>query len=119
MSSYKVNRDSYLKMIDGIVYGEDPRQGYVESGVFYHPELKFQFPVPTNWQLENSPSQVQMAPADGKALMIFTLAEGSYLQAPQIQSAGFKCNSKQAGHYKWFEALEVMSQQVSTRSIHR
>src|SRR5690606_15261725 len=25
-SSLKVNRDSYLKMIDGIVYGEDPKQ---------------------------------------------------------------------------------------------
>ncbi len=37
---YKVNRDSYLKMIDGIVYGEDPRQGYVENNVFYHPEPK-------------------------------------------------------------------------------
>ncbi len=37
----KINRDTYLRMIDGIVFGEDPRQGYVENGVFYHPELKF------------------------------------------------------------------------------
>jgi predicted Zn-dependent protease len=29
--SYKVNRDSYLSMIDGVIYGDDPRQGYVES----------------------------------------------------------------------------------------
>jgi len=26
---FKVNQDSYLQMIDGIIYGEDPRQGYV------------------------------------------------------------------------------------------
>ncbi|MBK8848559.1 MAG: hypothetical protein IPN73_00165 [Saprospiraceae bacterium] len=39
----KVNRDSYLKMIDGLIYGEDPRQGYMENQNFYHPEMKFTF----------------------------------------------------------------------------
>jgi predicted Zn-dependent protease len=34
---YKVGRDSYLRMIDNMVYGEDPRQGYVESGCFLPP----------------------------------------------------------------------------------
>ncbi|QGY43647.1 M48 family metalloprotease [Maribellus comscasis] len=74
-NNWTVNEDNYLRMIDGIVYGEDPRQGYVESGIFYHPEMKFKFPVPSGWQLENSPLQVQMAPSDGKAAVIFTLAK--------------------------------------------
>lgn len=69
-----VNRDSYLEMIDGLLYGEDPRQGYVEGNVFYHPDLKFQYPVPLNWQLMNSPMQVQIAPEDGNALIVFTLS---------------------------------------------
>ncbi len=73
--NYEVGRESYLRMIDGLVYGEDPRQGYVQNGVFYHPELKFEFPVPRDWQLENSPSQVQMAPKDGKALMLLSLSQ--------------------------------------------
>ena len=68
-SSYKVGRDSYLAMVDNLVYGEDPRQGYVSGGVFYHPELKFQFPVPNNWQLLNSPTQVQMAPSSSMCLL--------------------------------------------------
>jgi predicted Zn-dependent protease len=75
----KVNRDQYLRMIDGIVYGEDPKQGYVENWVFYHPELKFQFPVPRNWQHQNSPLQFQMASADGKAVILLTLAQGKTL----------------------------------------
>jgi predicted Zn-dependent protease len=58
-----------------LVYGQDPRQGYVESNVFYHPEMKFKYPVPTGWKLENSPIQVQMAPEDGNAMIIFTLAK--------------------------------------------
>ncbi len=77
--NYTVNRNSYLRMIDGIVYGEDPRQGYVENDYFYHPDLKFQFPVPRGWNYQNSPSQFQMAPSDGKALMTLTLAQGNNL----------------------------------------
>jgi predicted Zn-dependent protease len=71
---WKVNRNSYLSLIDGMVYGEDPRQGYVEEQRFYHPELKFTFPVPVAWILDNSPMQVRMYTPDGKALMVFTLA---------------------------------------------
>ena len=73
--TWKVNTNSYLHLIDGMVFGEDPRQGYVEGNVFYHPELKFKFPVPSGWELQNSPIQVRMAPPDGKALMIFTIAQ--------------------------------------------
>lgn len=72
---YKVGRDSYLRMIDNLIYGEDPRQGYVEGGVFYHPVLKFQFPIPADWQHQNSPQQFQMAPKDGKALMVLSLSQ--------------------------------------------
>src|SRR5690606_1733486 len=41
----EVNRESYLRMIDGIIYGDDPRQGFVEQNRFYHPVLRFQFPI--------------------------------------------------------------------------
>lgn len=80
LTNPKINRDTYLRLIEGIVYGEDPREGFVESSVFYHPELKFQFTIPTGWQYQNTPQQVQMAPKDGSALMIFTLAQGNNLQ---------------------------------------
>lgn len=74
-ASWTVNADNYIHMIDGMVYGEDPRQGFVEENVFYHPEMKFKYPVPNGWQLVNSPIQVQMAPEDGNAVIIFTLAK--------------------------------------------
>lgn len=76
---FEERRDEYLQMIDGIVYGEDPKQGFVENQMFYHPELKFQFPVPKGWKYENSPTQFQMASADGKAVMLMTLATGKTL----------------------------------------
>ena len=77
---WKVNKNSYLEMIDGMIYGEDPRQGYVEGTTFYHPELEFFFSFPANWKLENSPLQVTISPEDGEALMIFTFAEGPSLE---------------------------------------
>ena len=80
-SNLKVNRDSYLRMIDGLVYGEDPRQGYVKYNTFFHPELKFHFPVPPQWQIVNTPQMVQMASTDGKALMLLTLSQQQSLQA--------------------------------------
>jgi len=80
LASWKVNQDSYLHLVDGIVYGEDPRQGFVEGNVFYHPELKFKFSFPPGWQLENMPAQVNIAPKDGKALLVFAPAPGGTLQ---------------------------------------
>ncbi|MCE7062420.1 M48 family metalloprotease [Dyadobacter sp. CY343] len=77
---YNVNRDTYLRKIDGIIYGTDPKQGFVENNQFYHPELKFQFPVPSGWQYENSPAQFQMAPKGGKSMMLFAMAEGKSLE---------------------------------------
>ncbi|WP_019987097.1 M48 family metalloprotease [Rudanella lutea] len=77
---YAVERDRYLRMIDGIVYGEDPKQGFVENNMFYHPVLKFQFPVPQGWKHQNSPEQFQMGAADGKSAMILMLAKGNSLE---------------------------------------
>ena len=80
LSDPAINRNSYLRKIDGLVYGEDPKGGFLENNVFYHPVLKFQFAVPAGWAYQNSPQQVQMAPKDGKAMMMFTFAPGKTLQ---------------------------------------
>jgi predicted Zn-dependent protease len=81
-----VNREAYLRRIDGLVYGEDPRQGYVEAGRFYHPELKFQFPIPQGWQSQNMPTQFQMAPPTQDALLLLTLSGQKNLQAAANES---------------------------------
>lgn len=73
----KIKRNEYLEMIDGIIHGEDPRQGYVENDYFYHPTLRFQMPVPRMWRTQNSPSQFQMSPEDGNALMVLTFGKGN------------------------------------------
>jgi len=73
----KINRDRYLREIDGLIFGDDPRQGYVEENVFYHPNLKFQFPVPVKWKLNNKPSQVQMVSEGEDAVILLSVTSGS------------------------------------------
>ncbi|NJC27886.1 M48 family metalloprotease [Neolewinella antarctica] len=75
--NFEVGRESYLRRIDGMLYGEDPNAGYEENGAFYHPQLKFQFNIPRQWQLLNAPSQVQMVAPDQKAVMQMKLAQGT------------------------------------------
>ncbi len=79
--TFAVNRNSYLRMIDGLMYGEDPKQGYVEDDYFYHPDLRFKFPVPRDWRTANSPQQFQMADKDGKAMMVLMAGAGTPQEA--------------------------------------
>lgn len=75
--SFSANRETYLNRIDGIVYGPDPRQGFVENNVFYHPALRFSFPTPDNWTVNNLPTQVQIFPESQDAALLFSLAKQS------------------------------------------
>ncbi len=86
LTDAQVNREAYLKRIEGLILGEDPKQGFFENGIFYHPELKFQYPVPEGWRLQNTPQQVQMAPQSGDALMMLTLAGGTSLEEAANQT---------------------------------
>ncbi len=108
-------RNSYLRMIDGLLYGEDPKQGFVENQIFYHPELKFQFPIPAQWRSQNSPQQVQMAPQDGKALMFLRLAAGTSLQeAGQqfLQQNGLQAVESKQVSVNGLPALAIIGQQA-------
>ncbi|MBP6310974.1 MAG: M48 family metalloprotease [Flavobacteriales bacterium] len=114
LSDGKVGRDTYLRMLEGLVYGEDPRQGFVENSAFVHPELKIQFPVPNGWKHENTPQQFSMAPADGKALLFLAFAPGVTLQAASDTMArqyGLTVLTRNSRVINGFDALEMNAEQ--------
>jgi len=116
MPSWKVNGDSYLQMINGIVYGEDPRQGYVEGNIFYHPELKFKFSFPSGWKYENMPTQVNFAPEDQKAMIVFTIAGQKTLQTAvdsTIKQLGLTLVSSEKKTVNGMPAIATVSKQTS------
>jgi predicted Zn-dependent protease len=111
-----VNRDSYLRSIDGLPYGEDPRQGFVESGVFYLPEQKLRMPVPSGWKTQNSTDQFQMAEPNGKAALILTSAgTGTPTEAAQalVKQLGLSSPSSQQTTLNSFPALVVEGDQAA------
>jgi predicted Zn-dependent protease len=67
-----VNHGSYVNRVNGLVYGNNPRQGYVEQNAFYHPDMRFMFKIPSNWKVQNTPQRVILGPADGKAAIILS-----------------------------------------------
>ena len=67
----------YFQKIDNMVYGNDPRQGYVEDNTFYHPQLRFSFSFPQGWKVQNNPTNVTLVAEDSNAAVI--------LQAEQSQ----------------------------------
>lgn len=115
-SNWAINNESYLRMIDGLVYGEDPRQGFVEGNMFFHPDMKFKYPVPAGWQVQNSPIQVQMAPKDGNALMIFTMAPQNTLEEAgqkTLSDLNLTVLDSKRTTVNGFPAIAAISQQVS------
>ena len=67
------DQKKYYQKIDGIIYGDNPREGFSKNGMFYHPDLKFQFPVPNDWQIYNQSQQVILANKDQSAVMIMSI----------------------------------------------
>lgn len=117
---FVLNPETYITQIDGLVFGPDPRQGYVQDHIFYHPEMKIQFPVPDGWQFENLPTQVQMVSPDQKGILLFTLAKGSTIDAAAQQ---FKQNtsatelSRTVRTIHGFSALELHSEITGEQSL--
>jgi len=62
------DRETYLQLIDGIVYGDDPDHGFVRGQSFVHPGLGVRFEVPTGFQLVNGSRQVVAQSPNGAAI---------------------------------------------------
>lgn len=72
-----VDRDEYMGRLDGMVFGDDPRNGWFQGSTFLHPELRFQMTFPRGWQTVNQRQQVLAQPQDGGAVAGLTLADAS------------------------------------------
>lgn len=73
-SSYGPNRrstfrESYLKRVNGLVYGYSIQQGFVRGRNFYHPDIGFTFSVPPGFLIKNYPSQVVATNTDGSVVL--------------------------------------------------
>jgi len=61
------NRDAFLNALDGVVYGDDPKQGVIEGSRFRHPELRLSFTAPSGFGMENGADAVSITGSGGQA----------------------------------------------------
>ena len=60
--------DGYLRALDGMVFGDDPSQGFVRGHEFLHPRLAIAFQVPEAFRLENTKEAVLAAAGENTAM---------------------------------------------------
>lgn len=59
------NEPAYLREVDGLLYGDDPEQGFVLGRRFAHPVMGIGFEAPPGFTLTNSPQAIFIEGPDG------------------------------------------------------
>jgi len=83
LAETKVNREGYLRILDGMIFGENPRLGFFNGRTFLHPDLRFQFDLPSGWKSANLPEAVVSQSSDGTAQLQLLPGKGTPTQALQ------------------------------------
>jgi predicted Zn-dependent protease len=79
VSGGEVGQDRYMQMIDGIVFGENPRNGFFRDALFLHPDLEFQIEFPSGWRMVNTNQAVFAISPDEDGLIQLSLGQGESL----------------------------------------
>ena len=93
----------YLARIDGMVYGEDPSEGFVRGRRFLHPKLGFTFIAPPGFTLDNTAQAVLGIKDGGNEALRFDV-----VQVPAKQSLPDYLNSG------WMENVDPKSAEQFT-----
>ncbi|HUP22066.1 MAG TPA: M48 family metalloprotease [Thermoanaerobaculia bacterium] len=90
-SDLRREREPYLRRLDGLVYGDDPRQGFFDASTFYHPELAFELRFPDGWATQNTRNAVMALHPQRVAMVQLTLAN-----APSASDAASRFYGQEA-----------------------
>jgi len=71
------NRDTFLTRIDGMLYGDDPRQGMIEGNTFIHPDMRLTFSVPNGFYMVNGTRAVSINGQSGQAQLTTAAYNGN------------------------------------------
>ena len=77
LANARVNRAQYMQRINGLVYGENPRNGFFQGNTFYHPDLRFQISLPSGWKGQNLTAAVVALSPQQDGIIQLTLAKGN------------------------------------------
>jgi predicted Zn-dependent protease len=84
LNAMKIGGAEFLRQIDGMVYGVNPRAGFFRGPLFLHPDLKFVFQFPDGWKTHNGADAVAAISTDESALIELRGAQGSAAEAARV-----------------------------------
>lgn len=91
-----IGRDEYLDIIDGILFGDDPKQGIAFGTRFVHPGLRFEFTVPDGFRILNSAENVMARDPDG-AIIVFDMARARTADMRRYIASEWAANARVSG----------------------
>src|SRR5215510_664488 len=87
------DRSEYLSNLDGMVYGEDPSEGFARGRHFLHPKLGFTFVAPPGFTLDNTAQAVLgLKEGGGEALRLDVVAVPAEQSLPDYLKSGWMEN---------------------------
>ena len=109
-----IGRDSYLDVIDGMLYGAPASEGFIRGRVFAHPVLRIRFEVPPEYRLFDT-SKAVYAQGPGDALIIFD-SEPQPARYRQITMAQYVSGATSAGLGE-VQAMRINGLDAATGSL--
>src|SRR5256714_14084087 len=92
------DKEAYLEGLDGLIFGEDPSEGFVRGRRFLHPKLGFTFTAPEGFALDNTAQAVFGVKDNGaQALRLDVVKVPAEQTLPEYFNAG------------WIENIEIKS----------
>ena len=86
----KRDRAEYLGDLDGLVYGEDPSEGFVRGRRFLHPKLGFTFLAPPGFTLDNTAQAVLgLKEGGGEAMRLDVVSVPAEQSLPDYLKSGW------------------------------
>jgi len=83
----RVNHDEYLDRIEGLVFGDNPKDGVVRGTEFLHPLLRIGVKFPDGWELTNTPDAVMAQEPGTQHFMVLQDVEGAPRQGYGAQAS--------------------------------
>jgi predicted Zn-dependent protease len=79
----RIEQDSFLRSLEGMVFGESAQEGVVRESNFYHAPLDFSLSFPKGWRIDNRPEKIIAVPRSNDGLIQVSLTDRNKRITPQ------------------------------------
>jgi predicted Zn-dependent protease len=106
----RIERSGFLARVDGMVFGENPREGFFEGSAFLHPDLEFRLDFPEGWRFQNQKQSVGgLAPNEDAVAMLTLDREADVAKAARAfsEQEGVRAGRVERGRIHGLPAARV------------